>query len=125
MDWDAIHSIRPEDRKRVGRKTRTFLPLTEAVIENHLLGKETIGVYPLLSDETCWFLAADFDKKSWQDDARAFFDACTEMGVSAALERSRSGSGGHVWIFFEEPLPAAIARKMESTIHTPTMDQRH
>ena len=125
MDWDAIHSSRPEDRKRVGRKTRTFLPLTEAVIENHLLGKETIGVYPLLSDETCWFLAADFDKKSWQDDARAFLDACTEMGVSAALERSRSGNGGHIWIFFEEPLPATVARKMGSTILTRTMDRRH
>ena len=61
-DWKAINKSRPEDRKKVDQKTRKFLPLTDAVIENHLLGKETIGVYALLPDETCWFLAADFDK---------------------------------------------------------------
>ena len=65
-DWKAINKSRPEDRKKVDQKTRKFLPITDAVIESHLLGKETIGVYPLLPDETCWFLAADFDKKTWE-----------------------------------------------------------
>ena len=65
-DWKAIHSSRPEDRKKVDQKTRKLLPLTDAMIENHLLGRETVGVYPLLPDETCWFLAADFDKKTWE-----------------------------------------------------------
>jgi len=64
-DWKAINKSRPEDRKKVDQKTRKFLPLTDAVIEDHLLGKETVGVYPLLPDETCWFLAADFDKTTW------------------------------------------------------------
>ena len=64
-DWKAINESRPEDRKKVGQKTRKFLPLTDAVIESHLLGKDTVGVYALLPDETCWFLAADFDKKTW------------------------------------------------------------
>jgi len=72
MDWTAIHSSNPENRKKVARQTRTFLPLSDAVVESHLFGKETIGVYPLLPDETCWFLAVDFDKKSWQEDARAY-----------------------------------------------------
>jgi hypothetical protein len=63
-DWKAIHSSRPEDRKKVDQKTRNLLPLTDAVIENHLLGRETVGVYPLPADETCWFPAADFDKKT-------------------------------------------------------------
>jgi hypothetical protein len=59
MDWRAIHSARPEERKTVARKTRTLKPLTEESIRNHLTGKQTIGVYPLLPDETCWFLAVD------------------------------------------------------------------
>ena len=65
-NWKAINESRPEDRKKVDQKTRKYLPVTEAVIERHLLGKETVGVYPLLPDETCWFLAADFDKKTWE-----------------------------------------------------------
>ena len=95
------------------------------VVENHLFGKETIGVYPLLPDETCWFLAVDFDKKSWQEDARAYLDTCATMGVPVSLERSRSGNGGHIWIFFDQPLPAVTARKMGSAILTRTMDRRH
>jgi hypothetical protein len=86
-DWKAINSSRPEDRKKVDQKTRKFLPLTDAVIENHLLGKETVGVYPLLADESCWFLAADFDKKTWEYDALAFVETCQELNVPAALER--------------------------------------
>jgi superfamily II DNA or RNA helicase len=125
MDWDAIHSSNPEDRKKVARQTRTFLPLTDAAVENHLLGKETIGVYPLLLDETCWFLAVDFDKKSWQEDARAYLDTCAAMSVPASLERSRSGNGGHIWIFFDQPVPTVIARKMGSALLTRTMERRH
>jgi hypothetical protein len=54
-DWEAINKSLPEERKKVDQKTRRFLPLTDAVNENHLLGKETVGIYPLLLDETCWF----------------------------------------------------------------------
>ena len=124
-DWKAINRSRPEDRKKVDQKTRKFFPLTEAVIENHLLGTETIGVYPLLPDETCWFLAVDFDKKTWQEDSRAFMDTCQELNVPAALERSRSGSGGHVWIFFDRAIPAITARKLGCVVLTRTMERRH
>lgn len=124
-DWKAINRSRPEDRKKVDLKTRKYFPLTDSVIENHLLGKETIGVYPLLSDETCWFLAVDFDKKTWQEDSTAFMDTCREMQVPAALERSRSGRGGHVWIFFERAVPAITARKLGCAILTRTMERRH
>lgn len=102
-----------------------YMPLSDEVIRGHILGKHTIGVYPLLQDETCWFLAADFDKDGWQDDAGMFLRTCREMGVTAALERSRSGKGGHVWIFFEEPLPASLARKFGCAILTRAMDRRH
>ena len=115
-DWKAINKSRPEDRKKVDQKTRKFLPLTDAVIENHLLGKETVGVYPLLPDETCWFLAADFDKKTWEYDSLAFLETCQELNVPAALERSRSGKGGHIWIFFDRALPAITARKLGCVI---------
>ena len=124
-DWKAINKSRPEDRKKVDEKTRKFLPVTDAVIGQHLLGKETVGVYPLLPDETCWFLAADFDKKTWEYDAQAFLETCRELKVPAALERSRSGKGGHVWIFFERALPAITARKLGCVILTRTMERRH
>ncbi|WP_420852010.1 TOTE conflict system archaeo-eukaryotic primase domain-containing protein [Pelotomaculum isophthalicicum] len=68
----------------------------KSVIHDHLAGKHTIGVYPLLPDETCWFLLADFNKKTWQEDSVVFLETCVEMGISAALERSRSGNGGHI-----------------------------
>jgi len=104
---------------------KEYFPLTDQVIHDHLTGKITAGVYPLLADETCWFLAADFDKATWQDDVRAFLQTCSDWHVPAALERSRSGRGGHVWIFFEAPLPASLARKLGAAILTRTMEQRH
>ena len=81
------------------------------------------GVYAMMPDETCWFLAADFDKQSWQRDALAFLSTCREKGVSAALERSRSGNGAHVWIFFSERVPAAEARRLGAHLVTETMDR--
>jgi hypothetical protein len=71
-------------------------------VRDHLLGNQTKGIYPLLQDDTCWFVV-DFDKKSWEGDACAFLKTCLETRVPASLERSRSGNGGHVWIFFAEP----------------------
>src|SRR6267142_3803513 len=82
------------------------------------------GVYPMLLDETCFFLAVDFDKSGWLEDATAFVETCRRMDLSAALERSRSGRGGHVWLFFEEAVPATLARKLCSHILTETMERR-
>ncbi|MEW6716677.1 MAG: DEAD/DEAH box helicase family protein [Chloroflexota bacterium] len=84
----------------------------------------TIGVYPMLVDETCWFLAADFDKDTWMDDVSALLETCHTHNVPAVLERSRSGNGGHVWIFFSEPIPANLARKLGSYLLTRTMEHR-
>ncbi|MEF2554063.1 DEAD/DEAH box helicase family protein [Aurantimonas sp. A2-1-M11] len=109
---------------------QAFVPPSEDIIEKHLRGGDArsgdfvAGVYPLLQDETCWFLAADFDNGSWAEDARALLDTCHEKGVAAALERSRSGNGGHVWIFFSEPVPAKTARQMGSALITETMEKR-
>lgn len=116
---------------------RDYLPVTDAVIRNHLSGSDsqakknregghdfTIGVYPLLPDETCRFLAMDFDKQGWMGDVAAFLNVCKQMNVPAALERSRSGNGGHVWLFFSEPIPATLARRLGTFLLTETMEQR-
>lgn len=87
-------------------------------------GDFVAGVYPLLADGTCWFLAADFDKEDWAEDTAAFLETCLSRGIAAALERSRSGNGGHVWIFFDEPVPAGIARQMGAALITETMERR-
>ena len=115
-------------------ESRDFVPVSDEVIKSHLLGRDismkrskrdyTIGVYPLLPDETCWFLAVDFDKEGWLDDVSVYLYACRIYKVPAVLERSRSGNGGHVWIFFSEPIPAGLARQLGAFILTEAMEQR-
>jgi hypothetical protein len=112
---------------------QAFVPVSEEIVRSHLQGRDVAnlgkpepfvaGVYPLMADETCWFLAADFDKQFWQRDALSFLATCREKGVPAALERSRSGNGGHVWIFFSEPIPASEARKLGAHLVTETMER--
>ena len=102
---------------------QAFLAVTDEVIDGHLRGRHTVGVYPLLPDDTCRFLAADFDKRTWRRDADAFLAACRSKRVPATLERSRSGNGAHVWIFFAEPVPAALARRLGAHLLTETMER--
>lgn len=104
---------------------RSFAPVTNNVIREHLEGKHTIGVYPLLTGETCWFLAIDFDKESWTNDVNAFMETCRSLKIPAALERSRSGKGAHVWIFFSAPMLASKARILGSYLLTETMSRHH
>jgi len=107
-----------------------FISPDAGIIERHLRGGGgrtddfVAGVYPLLRDDTCWFLAADFDKNSWAEDAIALLETCRAKGVPAALERSRSGNGDHVWIFFTEPVSARAARQFGSALITETMEHR-
>lgn len=95
---------------------RLLMPLSDAVIYNHLAGQHTIGVYPLLEDDTCNFLAIDFDEADWRDDARALMLSCEELGVPAALEISRSGKGAHAWVFFSSRVAARDARRLGAAI---------
>jgi superfamily II DNA or RNA helicase len=104
---------------------REFVPLDDAVIEAHLRGTKTIGVYPLLEDETCRFLTADFDKEAWQDDVKAFREAAGDLGLPVAVERSRSGNGAHAWLFFEEPVSGRAARQLGSAVLTRAMESRY
>ena len=102
---------------------QAFVAVTDEAIEDHLRGRATLGVYPLSPDGTCRFIAADFDKAAWKTDAGAFLAACRSKQVPAALERSRSGNGAHVWIFFAEPVPGALARRLGSHLLTEAMER--
>ena len=112
---------------------REYLSVTDDVIEWHSRGNNpqeygnkdfTIGIYPMLLDEKCWFLAADFDKSTWQKDIQAYAKTCDELNIPISIERSRSGNGGHVWFFFNEPTPASLARRLSSHLLTETMNRR-
>ncbi len=121
-EWKRPLCIKPSIRCS-DCENRELLSVTNDVIQYHLSGKHTIGVYPLLQDETCWFLAVDFDKATWKEDAGAFLKTCEELSVPAALERSRSGNGGHIWIFFNSQIQTALARKLGSAVLTYTMER--
>jgi superfamily II DNA or RNA helicase len=97
-------------------RNRLLIPLSDAVIYDHLAGEHTFGVYPLLEDDSCHFLAIDFDDAEWRDDARAFIRSCDALGVPAALEISRSGQGAHAWVFFAGRVPARDARRLGTAI---------
>ena len=108
---------------------REFLPLTDAVIYRHLEGKDeccrdVVGLYPMLPDETVCLLAVDFDGEGWMEDVAAIREVCTELELHPAVERSRSGNGGHVWFFFDSPIPASDARKLGSGLLTLAMARR-
>jgi superfamily II DNA or RNA helicase/very-short-patch-repair endonuclease len=109
---------------------RRFLPVTDDVVRQHLSGQDDLGrefvmgMYPMLSDETCYWLAIDLDGDAWQKDAGALRETCQRLAVPVALERSRSGKGGHLWFFFAEALPASMARNVGSYLLTETMEGR-
>jgi hypothetical protein len=104
---------------------REFHSLDERAISEHISGKLVIGVYPMMPDETCYFLAVDFDKEQWLEDIRALKAVCCNEGIPAVIERSRSGTGGHLWIFFDQAIPATLARQLGSYLITKTMHQRY
>ncbi|AEW00907.1 type III restriction protein res subunit [Niastella koreensis GR20-10] len=117
LNWEelAIHKANGGTLKDFANKS--YSPLTEKRLLNHLSGKEVIGLYPLLPDNSSWFITADFDetesgKISWQDEVKKFIDTCEKYKLPVYLERSRSGRGGHVWLFFENTYSAFKSRKI-------------
>lgn len=109
---------------------RNFAPLTTQDMYRHLEGKDeyccdVVGLYAIMQDNNCAFLCADFDDKNckygYKEDVLAYVGVCREWLIPYAIERSRSGNGAHVWIFFESPLPASKARRLGNAILTEAM----
>ena len=104
---------------------KNYLSIDDQVVEEHFRGEKVIGVYPILTDDRCWFIAIDFDEGDWQADTRAIHEYCSEKNLPIAVERSQSGNGAHIWFFFCEPIPASKARKFGAVLITTVMQRRH
>ena len=110
---------------------KDYAILDENVIDMHLRGIDSkgkvfiIGIYPLCHDETCWFLAIDFDKGEWKEEITILREVCTEFDIPLNVERSRSGNGAHIWFFFKDPISAVKARRFGSALITYCMTKRH
>ncbi|MGH3994058.1 MAG: TOTE conflict system archaeo-eukaryotic primase domain-containing protein, partial [Pseudonocardiaceae bacterium] len=116
------HGVCEKPRVRCGAcPNQAFLAADSQAVLAHLQGREVMGIYPLLPDETCWLLAIDLDGESWPADAAALRVVSEELGLSPAVERSRSGAGAHVWFFFSSPVPAARARALGTLLLTRAM----
>lgn len=112
VDWTDynIHKSKGGSFKNYSKKE--YQSLSDEVLNLHFQGKETIGIYPLLEDNTSFFIAADFDDNNWRDSIQKLYLVCQKHKIPAYIERSRSGNGGHLWIFFEENIPADQSRKL-------------
>ena len=102
---------------------QAFHVVDDQSILHHLQGRHVMGVYPLLEDDTCWLLAADFDKATWREDVAAFVETCRSSGVSVSVERSQSGNGAHAWFFFTAPIPR-IRKPRRATPPAPSPKER-
>ena len=100
-----------------------YLPYDEEAVETHLNGTAVLGIYPLLKDDTCAFLAIDFDEASWRKDVQAVASFCEVNHVPCAVEISRSGNGAHLWFFFDEPVEADYARRFGTQVLSMTMQE--
>lgn len=106
-------------------KNAKYAVLDEKAIDRHLRGIEVLGIYPMLTDETCYFLAIDFDDEGFERDISTIREICIDKKIPFAIERSRSGNGAHVWFFFEENISAVSARKFGTALLTHAMEKRH
>ena len=103
---------------------QAFLPLDEDAVQAHLQGQLTIGTYAIDADDSCAFLACDFDGSGWKEDVSAYRESAKGLGIEVAVERSRSGQGAHAWIFFDGKVPARLARNVGTLILSRCLEAR-
>ena len=125
VDWTDYRKHRSAGGSFKDYSKKEYRAFTDDVLMMHLQGIETIGIYPLLEDNSSYFIAADFDDRNWAESILKLHSVCSKHEIASYVERSRSGNGGHLWIFFEESLPAEKTRKLmyellrEATIISP------
>lgn len=112
IDWNDFNNHKAKGGTFKDYTKKEYLCFNENAIINHINGKEAIGIYPLLEDNTSFFIAADFDENNWKDSIINLFKICQKSEIPSYIERSRSGNGGHLWIFFDEPIEAEFSRKL-------------
>jgi superfamily II DNA or RNA helicase len=123
-EWKSDICIKPKG-KCSDCSNKAYQAVTDNVISDHLTGKLVVGIYPMLLDETCLFLAIDFDENDWTKDVTIISEICKDLNIPIVIERSRSGNGAHAWFFFTEPIPAIQARRFGTAILTNAMSKRH
>lgn len=111
VDWSDYNKHKASGGTFKDYSKKEYLPYGDEAILNHLSSKETVGVYPLLEDNTSHFIAADFDEENWKESILKLYSACSKFEIPAYIELSRSGNGGHLWVFFDENLLAEQTRK--------------
>ena len=110
FNWTEFLAHKNRGGTMASFENKTVIPLTPDVIKKHLAGRDVVGIYPLLENNTSYFIAADFDGGNAFVEGQKLIQICKELNLPAYLEKSRSGNGAHVWLFFEEAYPAVRSR---------------
>src|SRR3989344_8736156 len=122
FDWDEFLAHKQKGGTMNNFENKKLVPLTKDTLKKHLLGGVALGVYPILENNTSYFIAADFDGENWLEDTRKYINACKTVNLTAYLERSKSGKGGHVWVFFEDSYPCYKSRVIATELIRQALD---